>query len=457
MLRSVSSYLESILDRFIKNPLLQRVLRNASYLFSAQTISAGLSFAQGVLAARTLGIAGIGQLEAIVQFSSNINRLTSFRMGELVVSYVGEFTEEGRKEHAAAVYKLAALSELGSSILAFVIVVLLAPWGARFLVHDPALADLCIVYGFAILANGITESSTGLLQYFDRFKRLAAVTILQSVLTLALISYAYFVTGTLLHIVLAYLAGKVVWSITISIAALIEARSQWGHGWWMQPLAALKGRFKELFHFAFNTNITGTITLVTRDSETLWLAGFTSPIQVGYYKIAKAIMNILVIPVNPLISTTFREIAREAARKQWENVRYLLRTGSTLAAMYTIPASVALVFLGRFVIGLYGSDFLPVSYYALLILLIGICADNILYWNRTVLLPLGQPSYPTLVHSIGAGLKIAGTILIVPQFGAIGMAVLLSVFMTGTAMILLVRTLRVLRGLEEAVPNPGGA
>jgi len=452
MLRTISSRLEALLERFIKNPLLQRVLRNASYLFSAQTVSAGLSFAQGVLAARTLGIAGVGQLEAIIQFSSNINRLTSFRMGELVISYVGEFTEDGRGEYAAAVYKMAALSEAGSSLLAFAVVVLLAPWGAEFFAHDPALADLCILYGLTILANGITESSTGLLQYFDRFKRLAVVTVLQSILTLGLISYAFFSRGTLLHILIAYLAGKVVWSGAISIAALLEARKQWGNGWWLEPLSLLKGRFRELFHFAFNTNITGTITLITRDSETLWLAGFASLTQVGYYKIAKAIMNILIIPVNPLISTTFREIAREAARKQWENVRYLLRTGSTLAALYTVPASIALVFLGRFVIGLYGSDFLPVSYYALMILLIGVCADNILYWNRTVLLPLGQPSYPTIVHSIGAGLKIAGTLLLVPRFGALGMAALLSLFMTGTATILLGRTLRVLRNLERTSP-----
>lgn len=456
MKSSLRTFLESNIRRFLDNPLIQRLLRNASYLFSAQTISAGLSFAQGVLAARTLGIAGVGQLEAIVQFSSNINRLTSFRMGELVISYIGEFTEAGRKAEAAAVYKLAALSEFGSSLLAFAIVVLLAPWGARFFAHDPALADLCVVYGFSILANAIAESSTGLLQYFNRFKRLAGVTILQSVLTLGLITYAYFTSGALIHIVLAYLAGKIAWSTTVSIAALVEARRQWGGSWWQTSLGVLRGRFRELFKFAFNTNITGTITLMTRDSETLWLAGFTSSVQVGYYKIAKAIINILVIPVNPLISTTFRELAREAARKQWANVRYLLRTGSTIAALYTIPASVGIVVLGRFVVGLYGADFLPVSYYALLILLVGVVADNILYWNRTVLLPLGYPAFPTKVHTIGAVLKIVGTVLLVPQFGAIGMAVLLSVFMFATAIILLLRTLGVLRMKEEHAPLSEG-
>lgn len=454
---SLRSLLEKNLRRFLDNPLIQRLLRNASYLFSAQTISAGLSFAQGVLAARTLGIAGVGQLEAIVQLSSNINRLTSFRMGELVISYVGEFTEANKKAQAAAVYKLAALSEFGSSLLAFALVVVLAPWGAHFFAHDPGLADLCVLYGFSILANAIAESSTGLLQYFNRFKRLAGVTILQSVLTLALITYAYLSSGALMHIVLAYLAGKVAWSTTVSLVALVEARRQWGSGWWRTSLGVLRGRFRELYKFAFNTNITGTITLITRDSETLWLAGFTSSVQVGYYKIAKAIINILVIPVNPLISTTFRELAREAARKQWANVRYLLRTGSTIAALYTLPASLGLVVLGRYVVGLYGAAFLPISYYALLILLVGVVVDNILYWNRTVLLPLGYPSFPTKVHTIGAVLKVVGTVLLVPQFGAIGMAALLSLFMLGTASILLVRTLGVLQAKDENAPLPEGA
>ena len=62
-----------------------------------------LSMVQGALAARILGVEGIGYLGAITAFSSVINRFTSFRMGELVIKYVGYFQENDQQQRAAAV------------------------------------------------------------------------------------------------------------------------------------------------------------------------------------------------------------------------------------------------------------------------------------------------------------------------------------------------------------------
>ena len=89
--------------RFLRHPLAQRVLRNSGYLLGAQTTAAGLSMLQGILAARLLGVEGLGLLGVITQFSSVINRLTSFRMGELVISYVSRFAAQGDTRRPAAV------------------------------------------------------------------------------------------------------------------------------------------------------------------------------------------------------------------------------------------------------------------------------------------------------------------------------------------------------------------
>ena len=89
-------------QRLLGNPLMQRVLRNSGYLFSSQTISAALSMAQGILVARLLGVAGAGYVGIIISFASNVNRLTSFRMSDLVVNYVGEFSTKDDDNRAAA-------------------------------------------------------------------------------------------------------------------------------------------------------------------------------------------------------------------------------------------------------------------------------------------------------------------------------------------------------------------
>lgn len=172
--------------------------------------------------------------------------------------------------------------------------------------------------------------------------------------------------------------------------------------------------------------------------------------QVGYYKIAKAITNLVMMPVTPLITTTYREVAREIASGRWRNVRYLLRSGSILSATWTLPVSLGLVIFGQWVVAIYGREFLPASYINLLLLLTGVIVVNIFFWNRSVLLPLGMPEYPTKVLFVGAIFKIIGTILLVPRWGANGMAILLTGFFLFTTTVLIWKTLREISNAELA-------
>ncbi|MCK5635686.1 MAG: oligosaccharide flippase family protein, partial [Anaerolineales bacterium] len=306
-------------------------------------------------------------------------------------------------------------------------------------------------------ASLFSESATGLLQYFNRFGLIAYATVGQSILTISLIAAAFVRQGDLRDVVVAYLAGKVVWGLFISLAGIWQAQKAWGRGWWRAPLSLLAPRRADLVRFGISTNLSGTIKLISRDSEMLWLAFLSTPLHVGYYKIAKAIMNILMTPVTPLISTTYREVAREVANRHWGNVRYLLRSGTILAASWTLPASLGLVLFGPWVIGLYGPGFLPISYANILILLVGVITVNIFYWNQLVLLPLGLPDYPTKVHFVFAIGKVIGTILLVPVMGANGMAVLFSAYIFVTTAALVWKTLRELHRVSmEPVQVQGG-
>ncbi|MGD8632876.1 MAG: oligosaccharide flippase family protein [Anaerolineales bacterium] len=457
MLRSIFRWGTGVLQRFLSHPLLKRVIRNTGYLFSAQTISAALSMAQGVLAARLLGPVGLGNVGLITLFSSNLNRLTSFRMSELVVSYVGKYEAQDEPIKAAATFKAAAFVEFSGSVLAFGLILLLAPFGAEIFSHNPDLAALYAFYGTSVIANLIAESSTGLLQYFNRFRWIAFVMVAQSVITLALITVAFLTGAGIAMVVGAYLVGKVVLAVGLTVIALWQARHSWGPGWWRAPLGTLRDDRRDLVRFALSTNISGTLNLITRDSDELWLGAFTSPLQAGFYKIAKAILNVILIPVSPLIQTTYKEVATEIANRRWVNVRYLLRSGSLISAAWTIPAALGLVVFGRWVVALYGTNFLPTSYVCLLIMLAGGVTVNIFYWNRSVLLPLNLPEFPTKVHFVGAVLKVIGIILLVPRFGALGMAGLLSAFFLFTSLVLVLKALHTIRQAESLTGTPGVA
>src|SRR3972149_9900286 len=126
--------------RFLENELIQRVFRNSGYLFSATGLSAGLSMLQSILTARLLGVTDFGILGTITVFTSVVNKFASFRMSELVIKYVGEYSVSGDSRRAAAVFKTAGVTETLTSIFAFGLIWLLAPLGARYFAKDAGLA-----------------------------------------------------------------------------------------------------------------------------------------------------------------------------------------------------------------------------------------------------------------------------------------------------------------------------
>lgn len=411
--------------RLFENELIRRVVKNTGYLFSATVFTAAIGMLQSILAARLLGVAAFGLLGVITVFATVLNKLVSFRMSELVVKYVGQFTETGDQPRAAATFKAAALAELGASLLAFALIWLLAPLGANYFAKAPATANWFVWYGLVILANLIAESSTGLLQIFNRFRRFSVVNVIASLVTLTIIVIVYISHGGFLGVLIAYISGKAFSAICLSALAMLEASEHWGQ-WWRTPIRVLQPQARQMILFAVNTNISASLSLITKDSEILWVALLRNPVEAGYYKVAMALANIVQLPISPLPQATYPELSREVARHNWNNVRYVLRQGSLLAGSYTLAVTVFLLLLGRPLLSfLYKPEFLP-AYPALLILLVGFLVANTFYWNRVALLSIGRADIPTKVNLVLALLKILGIFLLVPIYGYLASAALLA-------------------------------
>lgn len=426
MSASPNSRIGALINRLFGNELIKRVVKNSGYLFSATGIAAILSMVQSIFVARLLGVTDFGILGTITLFTSVINKFASFRMSELVIKYVGEYTVEGDKEKAAAVFKSAALLETITSVFAFGLIWILAPLGAQYFAKDVNTTTWFILYGLIVLANFMIESSTGLLQIFDQFKIIAGTTIGQSIITLILVGFVYVNQGGLYEIVLVYMVGKMVGAIALAATAIVQAIQHWGFNWWRAPIGLLRERANELIRFAVSTNISATINLVNKDGELLWVSALTGPTGAGYYKLALSLSNLIQLPVSPLPQATYPELSREVAARNWANMRYVLRQGSVMAFAYSALAGIFLLIFGKPLIALfYTPDFLP-SYPALLILMVGMLVANTFYWNRISLLSLGLADYPAKVNSIAAVLKVIGIFAIVPIYGYLGSAALLS-------------------------------
>jgi O-antigen/teichoic acid export membrane protein len=431
-----------------QDKLLRGVLKNSSYLFSSNTISAALSMVNSVLATRLLGVDGLGLVATVQTFTSNINRLLSFRMSEVVVKYLGQVlaVEQSSKPetvqppeaktssplqspHAAAIIKGIGLVEAATSTVAYLVLLLLATWAARVLAKDVSVTPLFPFYGLMLLANLVYETSTGVLQTHKRFDQLAIINTIQSLLTAALILVAFLLKYGVLEILGAYLLGKAFAGAAVTILAVRHMNRTAGRGWWRTSIKE-ETNWRGILGFAINTNLNGTVNLIVRDNAPLYLA-YLSPAAiaqtyVGYFKLGLSIINFITLPVDPFTWPTYAEITRTIALRQWQRTRSLLFRVSSIAGAWTLAAAVGIAALGWWLIPLvYGPGTAPV-YPVVLILLVGYGTANMLHWNRPLLLAFGKPSYPLMVALMVGAIEIVLTLWLVPQYGYLIMAAILA-------------------------------
>ena len=443
------SRLQKIRTNLRDDPLLGRVLRNSSYLFGSNTVSAALGVLQGIFVVRLLGDSGYGLLTIVMDFASNTNRLLSFRMSEVVVKYMGEALAQEDKGRAAAIVKGVGLLEAAMSVLAYLVLLALSAWGARTFAHDIEVIYLFRFYGLFLLANLVYETSVGVLQTTNQFKQVARANFYQSLALTVLIIAAFALKLGILGILTAYLIGKTIAGILVALSALRELNNTVGPGW-MRTSLRLIADWRSILRFAFSTNLNGTVNLFARDNIRLYLAWFLSNAQVGYFRLATSLINLVMLPIEPFIWPTYSEITRTIAQRQWGATRKLLKQVSTIGGIWTLIAGGGLIALGWWIIPLlYGSEMAP-AYAGVLILLIGYAFANILNWNRPLLLALGHPTYPLMVAALLGAIEVLLMILLVPGNNYLVGAVIFSAYLAISVTWNALRGLSILRREEAA-------
>jgi O-antigen/teichoic acid export membrane protein len=379
------------------------------------------------------------------------------------VRYVGEALELGNKEKAAALMKVAALIEGITSLAAFGLLALLAPVGARFFAKDAGLQPLFLLYGTSILANLIYETSTGFLQVTGHFRTQALINLAQSVLVAIAIVWIALNKGGLVEVILAYLLGKLILGMGPAAAAFFWLPRTLGRDWWRAPLTHLPP-WRELTGFGLSTNFSATINLIARDSEAPWVSLFFGPMAAGYYKFALQWITLMVLPINPLISTSYPEIARAWAARRFADLRYLLRRISLIAAAWTGAVAAGLLLFGQFfffsswtlfghTFSLYSSEYLP-GFPVLLLLLTGYGFANIFFWNRPLLLAQGRANLALRVSFWAMLAKLALGVALLPRTHYLVEAGLLSAYFLVSIGSMAGSGLRRLRQATEEAPQP---
>ncbi len=437
----------SLLRSLRQDEVLGRVVRSSLHLFSSNSLALALSVLQGVLAARLLGPAGYGLIAIVMSYASTINSLFSFRMSELVVRYGGEYLEQGEKQKAAALVRLAGLLEALVSGAAFLFVVFTAGLASRHIAKTPGAEWMFVLYSLGLLANFNAETSTGVLQISNQIHLRGTINLVQSIASLLIVTTAFVLQGSLVAVLSAYLFGKIV----LGLGLFVAARRQWqrllDRGRARAPLSTLPS-FRELIRFALSSNLSATAILAFRESEVLWVGYFLSSAAAGYYKVAYTIIGLLAVPADPLILTVHPELNRLIVQRAWQRLRDVLRKVTRLSFGYNLALGLGMALFGHWILWLYGEQY-TVAYPALMTLLVGMLFNYTLFWNRPLLLSLGLPAYPLWATLLAGALKTGLAFLLVPRYGYVMEAALLSLYYLLSVGLIVRRGMRELRAREE--------
>jgi O-antigen/teichoic acid export membrane protein len=453
--RNFMTYFQRLWSVWRQDRLLQAVVKNTGYLFSSNSISMVLTSAQGILAAIVLGPEDWATLGIIIVFASSVNRLLSFRMGELVIKYAGQYLAVGQKDRAAAVIKTAGLTEAITSVVAYLLLLLLSPLAATYIIKIPGTTPWINFYGLALLANLMTETSSSVLQVSNHYRTQAILNLAQSILTAVWILVVFILHGGVYWVLMAYLAGKLIFGIGVMATAIYWVGKLLGPGWLKSPMKLMDHR-REMVIFATSTNLSATINMLIRDSEILWIGYFLTRLDVGYYKFAQAVMGVILMPITPFITTTFPEISRSVPLKKWKQLRSLLKRTTLIAAVWTLGCAAGLLVAGQWLLGLMKHGAYLPSFPAIMILMVGYGISNIFFWNRPLCLSFGNPNYPLIVTLVVGTIKTVLMFLIVRQLGYLAQAALLSGYFTLTVIPIVWRGLRHLGKEEKAAVLVGG-
>jgi hypothetical protein len=236
-----------------------------------------------------------------------------------------------------------------------------------------------------------------------------------------------------------------------------------GKDWWKASFSHLPPR-KEFFRFAVSTNFSGTINIFARDSEMQWIGLFFGPTIAGYFKVALALIGLIIMPIDPFIATTYPEITRAFAMHQWARLRSLIKRVTLIAFSWTGAVAVGLFIVGRQVlftnwvifghtVHIYNPEYLP-AYPILLVILAGYGFANILFWNRSLLLVQGKADEALWIAFLAMLAKVGLALLILPHAPYIAEAFILSGYFIASVGVQAWRGLSLVRRQAAKEPSP---
>ena len=392
------------------------IARHTGWLAATSVVEliGGLAFV--FFATRILGPSGFGALAVVMATATLVHGIVSIGGSDTVITFATRSIADGRPRDAAGVVRFVALVSFGMSLLAYVVVSLMAAFVADLVMVDGTDAAALLWYALVgvVIANNAT--AIAVLRLADRLRLRFAVACVSNVVRIALLGESWQVGGDVLAVIWASLAGAAASGLGLLVAAAFSS-TQAGMGPLLASATLHVPQDVRRFHWAaFGRTVVGA---VGGNIDTILLAQFLGAAEVGIYRVSRQIVDMTRQPFRMLRAAVQPVVSRHWHGGRGELVRATVRRFTVLSVLVAIAGlSMLAVLRDAIAVFFLGSAFSDVGS-LILILIPGAFVTSL---GVLGMLPIvAGRAWPSLLSmATGLAVSVLAIMLLVPAYGVEG-------------------------------------
>mgnify|MGYP000669333539 CR=1 FL=1 len=409
---------------------MKKLFHSGGLLVASNLFATAVLFGQSIIVARALGPAGYGVWAVIQSLPLIVRTFLSFRTAEATTLHLVEFKTSGQRHLIRTLLSTSFYVEFLTRLVAFVIVVLLIPIASDKIAGGATAQTAYLIFAFSVLGLTLEPIWQSVLR--DQ-KKYVGMALLQAgipiVQVLSIVGFLIFDRVDILHMafVMAAMAFLRLTIMGMQLRALLydsyEVRLRdlldfRVHGEWK----ALE-KYWQFMRYGY---VSSCVSSIVKFSDILILGYFRSDEEVGYYRLAKNLVNTIAQSASSLGFVIFQDLSELIAARNFQRLVVHLKP----LVFYWLPTVAVFATIGTlispYVIELvYGPNFAPAAL-IFNVLLAGVGTMTALFWVHPLTLALRLLRWQLALIVAGAVFFGLSAVLLTPQLGAVGTAIGLS-------------------------------
>lgn len=377
------------------------------------------SIAAMALAFRILGLEGYGQFAIFVAVTTLVSGLVYFPGDEIITTFVTRSLACGNREEAGNILRFALGMALASRWLAYaligVAVVAFGEWLGIGAEHAAAM----LIYALVTVFGAMQNECLAILRLADRVSLGLAAATASALTQVGGLAIAWWMDGGMIMVALAYAACVAVWGGGLLLGAVAAARQK------ALPLSLLPFSFKvskEIVNFQLAAFTKSSLRAVNFSLDVVVIAQLTSLSQVGAYRAARQIVDLVQRPFYPLALATQAECSKQWYQGDAGRLRRLALRFGLLSLVLALCGYGLVAGLHPFIIQLVLGSGLAEVAAPLLIMIAGAFVMAATMTLQAVPAAIGR-GWPATLAAFGAlSVQLVALIALTPTLGASGAA-----------------------------------